>query len=178
VARSTYTKRTDLRAFFTALLLFHAQRLGSGATLRAMAELKTKPGDESVDAYLGAVDDPERRADCLALLALMRQATGQEPRLWGGSIVGFGSRHYKYASGREGDWFLVGFAPRRKELTLYFGDGLEAQQRSLATLGKHKTGKGCVYVKRLADVDLQVLHEMVARAARSRPAAALSSAPA
>ena len=141
-----------------------------------MAELKTKPSDESVDAYLGAVADPARRAECLALVGLMREATGLEPRLWGGSMVGFGSYHYKYASGHEGDSFLVGFAPRKKELTLYFMGGLEPQRESLAKLGKHKTGKGCLYLKRLADADLGVLHEMVARAARSTPAAAVPAA--
>lgn len=142
----------------------------------AMAEQKTKPSDESVDAFLGAVEDPARRAECLALVEMMREATGLEPRLWGGSMVGFGSYHYKYASGHEGNSFLVGFAPRKKELTLYFMGGLEPQRESLAKLGKHKTGKGCLYLKRLADVDLGVLHEMVARAARSQPAAAVPSA--
>ena len=143
-----------------------------------MAELKTKPGDESVDAYLEAVADPERRAECLALLELMREATGLEPRLWGGTMVGFGSYHYKYASGQEGDWFLVGFAPRKRELTLYLGGGLEPHRESLAKLGKHKTGKGCLYLKRLSQVDLDVLREMVARTARSLPPSAVPAAPA
>ena len=143
-----------------------------------MAELKTKPSEESDDAYLGAVADPQRRAECLALLELMREATGLEPRLWGGSMVGFGSYHYKYPSGHEGDTFVVGYAPRKKELTLYFMGGLEPQRESLAKLGKHKTGKGCLYLRRLADVDLDVLHEMVARAARLRPPSAVAVSPA
>ena len=126
-----------------------------------MAEPKTKPTAASVDAYVDAITDPARRADCLALIALMRRATGCEPRMWGGSIVGFGSYHYRYASGHEGDACLIGFASRKPDLTLYITPGFQRYQQLLARLGRHRVAKSCLYLKRLADVDLQALGELI-----------------
>ena len=127
-----------------------------------MAEAKTKATAESVEAFLGDVADEARRADCRTLVDLMREATGAEPRMWGGSIVGFGSYHYTYESGREGDWFIQGFSPRKGDLSLYVMPGFEAFDGVLDRLGKFKTGKACLYVKRLSDVDLDVLRELLA----------------
>ena len=130
-----------------------------------MADLKTRPTEASVDGFLAALP-PDRRADCAALLALMRRATGEEPRMWGPSIVGFGSYHYRYESGREGDWFLAGFSPRKKDLTVYVMAGFDGFEEQLAGLGRHALGKSCLYLRSLADVDLAVLEEMVGRSAR------------
>lgn len=127
-----------------------------------MAELKTKPTDESVTAFLNSVSDERKREDCFTLLELMQEVTEAEPTMWGNSIVGFGTYHYKYASGREGDWFLAGFAPRKQNLTLYIMAGFDAYDGLLAQLGKHKTGKSCLYIKRLDDVDMDVLRQLVA----------------
>lgn len=126
-----------------------------------MADLKTKPTEASVTEFLDGVADEARRRDCLALVDLMRRATGAQPTMWGPSIVGFGRYHYKYESGREGDWFLTGFSPRARDLTLYIMAGFSRYETLLARLGRHKTGKSCLYVKRLADVDLSVLDELV-----------------
>ena len=126
-----------------------------------MAELKTKENDQSVEAFLSSIDDVQKQADCRALVAIMQEATGAAPRMWGDSIVGFGHYHYKYASGREGDWFLTGFAPRKQNLTLYIMAGFDNYEALLGRLGKHTTGKSCLYVKRLADVDMPVLTELV-----------------
>lgn len=127
-----------------------------------MAELKTKPHSGSVDAFLEAVPDETKREDCFVLRRLMEKVTGAEARLWGPSIVGFGSYHYRYESGREGDWFLAGFSPRKRDLTVYVMAGFSRYGELLGKLGKHKTGKSCLYVKRLADVDLGVLEELIA----------------
>jgi len=128
-----------------------------------MAENKTKETGGDVDAFLDAVADPARRADAKALCALMARATGEAPALWGG-IVGFGRCHYRYESGREGDWMVSGFAVRAKELVLYLGLGAGGFDDLLARLGKHKTGKGCLYVRSLADIDPAVLEAIVSRA--------------
>jgi hypothetical protein len=128
-----------------------------------MAELKTKPTDQSVDDFLKGVSDERRRQDCYAILEFMKKATGAEPKMWGGSIVGFGAYHYKYASGREGDWFLTGFSPRKQNLTLYIMAGFGEYDELLAKLGKHKTGKACLYINKLADVDVSVLQELIAK---------------
>lgn len=126
-----------------------------------MAELKTKPDDDaSVEEFLAGVVE-ERRADCAELIEIMGRATGAEPRMWGPSIVGFGSYHYKYDSGREGDWFLTGFSPRKQALTLYIMAGFERYDDLMRRLGRHSTGKSCLYVRRLDDVDLDVLTELV-----------------
>lgn len=127
-----------------------------------MAELKTKPGDESVSAFLAKLDE-RRRTDCETVLALMKKTTRQEPRMWGGTIVGFGSYHYKYASGREGDWFLTGFSPRKQNLTIYLMSGFEPFPDLMAKLGKYKTGKSCLYVNRLEEIDLKVLGQLIAK---------------
>jgi hypothetical protein len=130
-----------------------------------MAELKTKKTVASVDAFLKKVDD-KRRADCVALVQLMRNATKAEPRMWGSSIVGFGDYSYKYDSGREGEWFAMGFSPRKTDLTLYLMPGVDHYRDYLARLGPHKTGRSCLYIKRLADVDLTVLRQLVKEAAQ------------
>ena len=128
-----------------------------------MVELKTKQSDESVEEFLDAIPDEEKRRDCFALLQLMQQVTGAAPRMWGSSIVGFGSYHYRYESGREGDWFLTGFSPRKRDLTLYIMAGFSRYDELMKRLGKHQTGKSCLYVKRLADLDRATLKELVQR---------------
>ena len=126
-----------------------------------MAELKTKLNDASVDAFINGIDDEQKRADSFAVLKLMQQVTKAEPKMWGTAIIGFGAYRYKYASGREGDWMLVGFSPRKANLTLYITRGFEQYDELLSKLGKYTTGGGCLYIKRLADVDTGVLKEMV-----------------
>jgi hypothetical protein len=126
-----------------------------------MSEPKTKATDQDVDQFLDAIPDERRRQDCREVAALMRDVTGAEPKMWGPSIVGFGSYHYRYASGREGDWMLTGFSPRKDSLTLYLSYGLEEHSELLQRLGKHKVGKACLYIKRMADVDQGVLRELV-----------------
>lgn len=126
-----------------------------------MAENKTKPTDADVDAFLDAVDDERRRADARAVLALMREVTGEEPAMWGPTMVGFGSVHYRYDSGREGDTFAVGFSPRKTALTVYLAEGFERKDELLARLGPHKTGASCLYLKRLDAVDHEVLRDLV-----------------
>ena len=126
-----------------------------------MAELKTQPTDQDVDRFLDSIADEQRREDCRAISEMMREASGDAPRMWGDSIVGFGRRRYRYASGREGDWFITGFSPRKQNLTLYIMAGFDNYEALLGKLGKHTTGKSCLYVKRLADVDMPVLTELV-----------------
>jgi hypothetical protein len=125
-----------------------------------MAELKTRRTNASVGAFLKKVD-ASRREDCEALVRIMKRATGAEPKMWGPSIVGFGDYQYKYASGREGDWFLVGFSPRARDLTLYLMAGVDRFPELRARLGKHTLGKSCLYIKRLDDVDVKTLGELV-----------------
>lgn len=126
-----------------------------------MAELKTQQTDASVQAYLEAIDDEQRRHDCMAITVLMRRVTKEEPKMWGAGIVGFGSYHYKYESGHEGDACLVGFASRKGDISLYIMSGFESRERLLAELGKHKTGKACLYIKRLSDVQIPVLEKLI-----------------
>jgi hypothetical protein len=133
-----------------------------------VAENKTKPTQASVKSYLDGIDDDARRADCAALAKLMEQATKCPPRMWGTSIVGFGSYHYKYESGREGDICSVGFASRKGDISLYGLRGTPDAERLLAKLGTCKTGKGCVYIKRLGDIDVKVLAKLVATAAAEK----------
>ena len=130
-----------------------------------MAEQKLKPTAQSVDAFLNDLGDERRRADCLALLGLMKRVTKTEPQIWGNGVVGFGNYHYKYASGHEGDCFIAGFAPRKTALTLYVTAGVERFPRLLAKLGKHKAGKGCLYIKKLDDVNLSVLEDLLTQSA-------------
>ena len=132
-----------------------------------MAELKTKLNNASVEGFLNTIKDEGARKDCFEILKIMKQATKHEPRMWGSSIVGFGSYHYKYKSGREGDWFLMGFSPRKQNLTLYFMGGFERYEGLLKKLGKYSSGKGCLYIKKLEDVDIKVLKDLVNRAAKT-----------
>jgi hypothetical protein len=124
---------------------------------------KTKPTRASVNAFLAKVADETRRADCQVVLELMRDVTGEEPKMWGASIVGFGIYRYVYASGHSGEWPLAGFSPRKNDLTLYVMAGFDGAEELLARLGPHKTGKSCLYLKRLADVNLRVLRQLVRR---------------
>jgi hypothetical protein len=137
-----------------------------------VATLKTQPTDASVDAFLDAIDDPQRREDSRAVCRMMAEETGQPPRMWGDAIVGFGTYHYTYASGREGDWMALGFAPRKGRLTMYLMDGFDGYQELLGRLGTHSTGRSCLHVKRLADVDVDVLREMLRRSYRHTTASA------
>lgn len=130
----------------------------------AKAELKTKLTTASVKAFLDGIKDETRRKDAKAVAALMKRATKSPPRMWGGSIVGFGTYHYKYASGREGDWFVAGFSPRKANLTLYILPGLHMHTANLKKLGTFTTGKSCIYVKRLSDIHLPTLEKMVKQA--------------
>ena len=126
-----------------------------------MAENKTQATDADVMEFLNTVADERRRQDCLVVMQLMEEVTGEKPVMWGSAIVGFGSYHYKYESGREGDMILAGFSPRKQNLTLYNMGDFERYDDLLKKLGKHTTGKGCLYIKQLADVDLDVLREMI-----------------
>jgi hypothetical protein len=128
-----------------------------------MAEPKLKPNDQSVTALLDGISDATRREECYALVDLMKRVTDTEPRVWGSGLVGFGNYHYKYASGHEGDCFVAGFASRKTALTLYITAGVERFPKLLAKLGKHKAGKGCLYVKKLDDVNLTVLEDLVSK---------------
>ena len=124
-----------------------------------MAELKTKATSSSVGAFLDSAG--ERRPDCERLVEMMSSATGAAPVMWSQGIVGFGAYHYRYESGREGDWFLTGFSPRKKDLTLYIMAGFGRYDELMSRLGKYRTGKSCLYIKRLADIDTSVLEELV-----------------
>jgi Domain of unknown function (DU1801) len=127
-----------------------------------MAEPKTRPTEVSVDSFLNGVPEAQQRQDAFTLLEIMQEITGQPPKMWGPSMIGFGEYHYVYASGHEGDTFLTGFSPRKGALTLYFMAGLEDRfAAQLEKIGKVKTSKGCLYIKKLADVDLAVLREMI-----------------
>lgn len=132
-----------------------------------MAENKTKPTDASVEAYLAAIADEGRRADCAVLIKLMSKVTKHKPRMWGSSIVGFGSYHYKYESGREGDICLAGFSSRKGDISVYLSCNDKTREELLARLGRHKMGKGCLSIRRLSDVDLKVLEQLVAHAVAS-----------
>jgi hypothetical protein len=122
---------------------------------------KTTPTADSVADFLDRLDDPQKRADSEALVGLMQDVTGHAPTMWGPSIVGFGNVHYRYESGREGDTFVVGFSPRKQNLTLYLPGYLDSFAELLSKLGKHTTGKGCLYLKRLSDADPGVLRELL-----------------
>jgi hypothetical protein len=126
-----------------------------------MAELKTQRNDQSVENFLNAVTDEKRRQDCYTVLKLMKQITRAEPEMWGNSIVGFGSYRFKYASGREGDWPLTGFSPRQQNLTLYILSGFSRYDTLMNKLGKYKTGKSCLYVNKIEDIDLGVLGDLI-----------------
>jgi hypothetical protein len=131
-----------------------------------MAELKTRQNDQDVHEFLEGVSNATRKKDCYEVLELMRAATGMEAKMWGDSIIGFGSYHYKYASGREGDWFLTGFSPRKQNLTLYIMPGFEEYEGLMKKLGKYKTGKSCLYLNKLEDVDLAVLKTLIEKSVK------------
>ena len=126
-----------------------------------MAEPKTKPTNQSVKEFLNKIPEAERRADCFAVAKIMEEITGEKPKMWGPSIVGFGSYHYKYASGHEGDWPMMGFSPRKKDLTLYIMMGFEKHADLMEKLGKHSTSKSCLYIKRLSDVHIPTLKKLI-----------------
>jgi len=126
-----------------------------------MALLKTQPSDQGVTDFINSVSHKKRREDSFKVLALMQEITGEEPIMWGSSIIGFGRYHYEYANGREAEWFLTGFAPRKQALTLYIMSGFSAYDELLGKLGKHSIGKACLYIKKLDDVDMNVLRELV-----------------
>ena len=126
-----------------------------------MSELKTTKNDASVEAFLNSVEDETKREDSFKILKLMKKVTKEEPTMWGSSIVGFGSYTYRYSSGKENEWFLTGFSPRKRNLTLYIMDGFESYDSLLGELGKHTTGKSCLYIKQVEDIDMKVLEKIV-----------------
>jgi hypothetical protein len=128
-----------------------------------MATLKTQPNSSSVEAFLNGIEDPQKKADSFTLLKLFEECTHQLPKLWGDSIVGYGTYHYRYDSGREGDWFLTGFSPRKQNLSLYIMPGFDRYDNLMEKLGKYKTGKSCLYIKKLKDIDLNVLKELISQ---------------
>ena len=126
-----------------------------------MAELKTQENDASVADFINGVADDKKRQDCVAVSELMQKLTDAEPKMWGSSIVGFGTYHYKYASGRKGEWFVVGFSPRKQNLTLYIMSGFDSCDEIMSQLGKYKLGRCCLYVKKLEDIDLKILEKLI-----------------
>lgn len=131
-----------------------------------MAELKTKPTKSSVEKFLNKVEDKKKQEDSFKVLELMKKITKEEPKMWGPSIVGFGKYHYKYASGREGDFFLTGFSPRKQSLTIYIISGFKKFDGLMKKLGKFKTGSSCLYIKKLEDVDLKILKELISQSVK------------
>lgn len=129
-----------------------------------MADIKTKVNDASVEDFLRTVDGEQKRKDCFEIIEMMRQVTKKEPKMWGSAIIGFGSYHYAYESGREGDMPQIAFSPRKQNITLYIGVGDDTENPLLRKLGKYKTAKVCLYIKKLADVDRNVLQELIADA--------------
>lgn len=132
-----------------------------------MAELKTKKSNASVNSFLSKVKNNQRREDSFKVLEMMKEITGEEPKMWGPSIVGFGSYHYKYDSGREGDWMIIGFSPRAQSLTLYIMSGFKKYDELMSKLGKHKTGKSCLYISKLEDVDTATLKRLIKSSVQS-----------
>jgi hypothetical protein len=132
------------------------------------AELKTKKNNDDVGTFLARVPNDKRRAAAQTVCRLMEEVTGEEPVMWGDSIVGFGAYHYKYASGREGDWPRIGLSPRKANLTLYFMDGFGDHSNLLDKLGKYKTAKSCLYIKSLEDIDVSVLKEMISKSYKNK----------
>lgn len=126
-----------------------------------MADLKTKITDEKVEKFLEGIEDDKKRQDSYKILSIMKDVTKLEPKMWGATMVGFGSYHYKYESGREGDWFVTGFSPRKQALTLYIMAGFSNYDDLMAKLGKYKTGKSCLYIKKIEDINEEVLRELI-----------------
>lgn len=131
-----------------------------------MSDLKTKPTGSDVAAFLDSIEDEQKRRDCHTLLELMGSVTDEEPKMWGAAMIGFGSYHYTYESGREGDWFLTGFSPRKQNLTLYIMAGFDRYDELMNRLGNYKTGKSCLYVKKLEDVDMDILEKLISESVR------------
>lgn len=131
-----------------------------------MAENKTKQTKASVDKFISAIKDENIQKDCYSIIKIMKSVTKEEPKMWGPSIIGFGSYHYKYASGREGDICIAGFSPRKQNLTIYLEPGFEKQKALLEKLGKHKTSKVCLYIKSLKDVDVKILKDLIANSVK------------
>jgi len=131
-----------------------------------MAENKTKPAKQSVTAFINSIEDKQKRADVRKVAAMMRKATGARAAMWGSNIVGYGQYHYKYDSGREGDFMLTGFSPRKQALTVYIIAGFQHFESIMSKLGKYKTGKSCLYIKHLSDVDETVLERLIAASVR------------
>lgn len=134
----------------------------------AKVELKTQKNDKDVQAFLQAIPDGSQRADCLVVHDMMKKTSGEPGAMWGSSIVGYGTYHYKSKSGREADWMRIGFSPRKSQTTLYLSCGFEPVKELMAKLGNHKTGKGCLYIKHLTDVDQKVLQKVIDKAFQSR----------
>jgi hypothetical protein len=131
-----------------------------------MVVTKTQPSQSSVTEFLASVEDPNRRTDARTVAAMMRRATGKRAKMWGQSIVGYGSYHYRYASGREGESMLTGFSPRKQALVIYIMPGFSSFDKLMARLGQYKTGESCLYIKRLSDVDEQALEELITKSVR------------
>ncbi len=132
-----------------------------------MTDNKTKPTDESVEAYLSKITSETKHNDSVELLKMMKQITKQKPVLWGPGLIGFGEYHYKYESGREGDWFMTGFSPRAANISIYIMSGLDKYSELLKKLGRHKIGKGCLYIKNLDDIDRNVLKQLITKSYKS-----------
>lgn len=131
-----------------------------------MSGNKTRPTDQSVEAFIDSLDDQQKIADSYSLIDLMKEVTGCEPKMWGPSIIGFDQYHYKYESAREGDFLKVGFSPRKREFSIYIMSGFKKHEELMKKLGKHRTGKSCLYVKRLEDINLDVLRDLVQESVR------------
>ena len=132
-----------------------------------MAELKTKKNKTSVSKFIKSIKNKQQQEDCLEVINMMKEITSQDPEMWGSSIVGFGSYHYRYASGREGDWPLTGFSPRAKSLTIYIMPGFDLYPELMSKLGKYKTGKSCLYLKQLKDIDKAVLKSLIKKSVQA-----------
>jgi len=128
-----------------------------------MTKVKTAQNNQNVSAFIANVKNEQRKADSLVLLAIFQEISGREPKMWGDSIIGFGSYHYKYKSGREGEWFLTGFSPRKQSLTVYIMGGMSPHEESLKNLGKYKNSTGCLYINKLADIDMEVLKGIISK---------------
>lgn len=128
-----------------------------------MAKVKTAQNNQSVSAFIASVENEQRKADSQVLLTLFQELSGEEPKMWGDSIIGFGAYHYKYKSGREGEWFLTGFSPRKQNLTVYIMGGFSPHEESLKNLGKYKNSTGCLYINKLTDIDMEVLKEIIVK---------------
>ena len=140
-----------------------------------MAELKTRPTNASVEKFLNKTTDEARRQDCFAVARMMEEITGEKPKMWGPSIVGFGSFHYRYASGQEADWPVAAFSPRKSDLTLYLTPGFQQNKDLMDQLGKHRTGKSCLYIKRLSDVHVPTLKKLIRESVKAVKKTAMKS---